>query len=862
MRTQPIDLREVRLPRSHPPAISNSFLSRKELFSLFEDQTPGVTLVVAPAGYGKTTLVSEWVQASERPTIWYTADINDSFEEFKEHLIGGIEEFIPHLKSLIKNSDNSRKTISIKDLVKIVGAYPGEVNFVLDFARGTHEGILPFRQLLIDAVPDNVHMVIIRRNTLDTSLSRYASLGNLTLITSEDLKFSDSEVATVALINNVDLNVKGNLAELNLCNGWPAAVQLMSRNIGKGNAHSKFSDSITANVNPLNILALDAYNSLSENHRSIILKLSLVEEFDNEIALLILGEQYSESFLNKLVTDGLFATASARINRTFRFNPLVYEALTQIPQSDVMIAKTTHSLLATLFLERKEASKALNHAFASEDREFFKQMFKSNLREMADIGRGDLLIKWSHFAGDDSAHGEIMRKTIKVIGHLVNADFLKAEAMAIELESLSKASDESSFINKLCAMVRSHVYFARGDFSRTVEFIDKAVFNPDQSPSSLQSGDHVALLRLAAGNAFLHDNFKELRKCYESAKELVATNISPNSAYYLNCINAMLLYSEGQYFQAAEVARIARVQAQENNYRTIAAPLDMLMVTVRCLLEASKLDEAIQACKLIMELASESEIWPWYFMAEGTIIRIQISQGQHSGAFDAISKQRNSLKLLSLRNELGWLVDMSEIYLKAALNDESRVEELANRMPPIEMVKQIHLGYKFKQDPKKTAFLILSIPEVTAREKIQKWLTEASASRGHEKLALSSLSKALDLGAECGYHEYFLRQIDLYPLVIKAATNKPTIYLENLAKDMGDRINMITHSSGELEAKLTNRELEILKHLNSGNAISQIAKSLHISQNTMKTHLRNMYRKLDADGRHSAVDKAKKLLLI
>lgn len=205
---------------------------------------------------------------------------------------------------------------------------------------------------------------------------------------------------------------------------------------------------------------------------------------------------------------------------------------------------------------------------------------------------------------------------------------------------------------------------------------------------------------------------------------------------------------------------------------------------------------------------------------------------------------------------------MSEIYLKAALKDAARVEELANRMPDIELVRQIQLGYKFMRDPKKTSILISAMPEVTAREKIQKWLVEANANSGHEKLAVDSLSKALDLGAECGYHEYFLRQIHLYPLIIKAAANKPTIYLENLAKDMSDRINMITHSSGELEEKLTNRELEILKHLNSGNAISSIAKSLHISQNTMKTHLRNTYRKLDADGRHSAVDKAKKLLLI
>jgi DNA-binding NarL/FixJ family response regulator len=122
--------------------------------------------------------------------------------------------------------------------------------------------------------------------------------------------------------------------------------------------------------------------------------------------------------------------------------------------------------------------------------------------------------------------------------------------------------------------------------------------------------------------------------------------------------------------------------------------------------------------------------------------------------------------------------------------------------------------------------------------------------------------KALDLGAEYGYHEYFLRQRDLYPLIVKAATQKPTIYLENLAKDMTQRISSSNSTASEIDKKLTNRELEILKHLNSGNPISAIAKSLHISQNTMKTHLRNTYRKLDADGRHSAVEKAKKLLLI
>lgn len=851
----------LRLPRSSPPAISPSFLSRKHLFSLFELQTPGATLVVAPAGYGKTTLVSEWAQASARPTIWYTADTGDSFDDFKAHLNSSIRNFIPDLNAPSLSLDNLGKINSINSLVKIMSDYQEEVNFVIDFGRGIYEGILPFRQLLIDAVPDNVHLVIVRRVSTDASLTRYASLGNLSLITSQDLRFSDSEISAVAAINEVNLKENGNASELALCEGWPAAVQLMCRNIGKNNSHSIFADAVASNVSPLSLLALESYESLSEQNQQRILKLSLVEEFDIEIASLILGDDFSESYINKLVTDGLFVTASTTSKRSYRFNPIIFEAISQIPQLEKNVASNTHEKLMDLYLQRGDASRALSHSFASGNQLRFRELFRSSLREMADLGRGDLLLKWSHFAGDDSPHGEIMRKTIKVIGHMVNSDFLKAEAMAAELEFISSHTPESAFIIQLCAMVRSHVYFARGDFTQTVKFLGK-VASSIENPSSLENGDRIALLRLSAANAFLHDNFVELARCFESAKKLSEIDPLESTSYHLNCINAMVFYSQGQYYQASELARISILQADINGYKGIAAPLDAMMVLARCQLEASELDQVIATAHTIMELAQTWEIWPWYFMAQGTIIRLHITQGMLSKASEAIAQQRLHLKRFSLPNQLNWLVDMSELFLKLILKDHDRINDLMTRMPTIEMVKQIELSLQFAKNPKKVLGIISEMPENNARERIQKWLTEASAHSSHENLAFKSLMKALDLGAECGYHEYFLRQRNLFPLIVKAATQKPTIYLENLAKDMTQRINSSNSAAGEIDKKLTNRELEILKHLNSGNPISAIAKSLHISQNTMKTHLRNVYRKLDAYGRHSAVEKAKKLLLI
>ena len=98
--------------------------------------------------------------------------------------------------------------------------------------------------------------------------------------------------------------------------------------------------------------------------------------------------------------------------------------------------------------------------------------------------------------------------------------------------------------------------------------------------------------------------------------------------------------------------------------------------------------------------------------------------------------------------------------------------------------------------------------------------------------------------------------------MVKAAAAQPTVFRESVVQEMTERIQAMNSDTGALDEKLTSRELEILKHLTTGIPLSAIAKQLHISQNTMKTHLRNVYRKLDVDGRHTAVEKAKKLLII
>jgi LuxR family maltose regulon positive regulatory protein len=851
----------VSLPRSQPPALSANFLSRKHLFNLFEANVPGATLVIAPAGFGKTTLVAEWVKENDRPTFWYTVDVTDTIQDFQAHVIAAISAHFPNFFAKVDQLEHFEPGESIQLLAAAVGQLDGQYNFVIDAGRAENHDIAPYAQLIADSVPNNCHLVIIRRNSPMTSLARYAALGNLSVITSEELKFSKEEVELVAAINGVALNENQNAKELAMCEGWPSAVQLMCRNILKGNSHTTFSTAVAATVNPLGVLALESYNTFSQGTREKLHKLAIIEEFDLEIASVILGKDHSEELLNRIAIDGLFVSASTTLNRTYRFNPIIFEALAQIPHENWPEKKEVLQKLAELFTLRGDYSKALHFSYESGNEEQFAHTFRSSVRQMAAIGRGDLLIKWAHFAGDTSANGEVMKKAIRVVGHLVSSEFQSAEALASELEYIAGLSPDGKFLHRLSAMVKANIYFARGDFERTKQSLEIAI-SKLETDDALDSSDLLALLRLRARQAFLYDDFSLLAETYSQAKSLPGDGNHQLNSYQLACIQSMVLYSEGRYFQAAEISQIAISQAKEFGYVGINGPLDAMLVLARAQLEASDLDNCIETLNALMSEASRWEIWPWFLMAEGTLIRIQISQGAISTGSEAIAKQRAFLAKLHTPNQLSWIIDMSEVFLRLTTKDWPRADELVKRMPKIELVRQIEGNIQFSKDPKKLVSQIDALPERTVREKINKWLSEVSINLDHENVALKSLNKALALGAENGYHEYFIRQGGMYSLIVKAAAAKPTIYMEGLVQAMTERLHTINTDSGELEEKLTQRELEILKHLTTGNPISAIAKTLHISQNTMKTHLRNTYRKLEVDGRHSAVEKGKKLLLI
>jgi DNA-binding NarL/FixJ family response regulator len=168
-----------------------------------------------------------------------------------------------------------------------------------------------------------------------------------------------------------------------------------------------------------------------------------------------------------------------------------------------------------------------------------------------------------------------------------------------------------------------------------------------------------------------------------------------------------------------------------------------------------------------------------------------------------------------------------------------------------------HLGRKsLKEDAKK-------LPDKTPRDAIWKHLMDVSLHVDTEHIAMPAMREALLVGAQVGARETFLRQRDeMANYIIKVANEFPTVYNEELATAMAERIKERGNTMTTSQQALTKRELEILRQLSTGRTLTVIAGELHISQNTMKTHLKNLYKKMGAEDRHDAVEKAKSTFLI
>jgi len=211
----------ITLSRIRPPELPANFLSRRHLFELIDGRAPGYTMVVAPAGYGKTSLIAEWAKQSKKKVIWYTMSETDSSIGLAAYLISAIRQEFPDFAP-----DLEAKTVT--SIFQAIADLDEDIVLVLDNVVDAFTYQLNVTQSYMDAIPDNIHIFAIRRIMPTVSLKRFSSIGRLSVITAGDLIFSKEEIKSLLQVSGVETNEKKLDKILQQTHGWPSAVGIIA----------------------------------------------------------------------------------------------------------------------------------------------------------------------------------------------------------------------------------------------------------------------------------------------------------------------------------------------------------------------------------------------------------------------------------------------------------------------------------------------------------------------------------------------------------------------------------------------------------------------------------------------------------
>jgi ATP/maltotriose-dependent transcriptional regulator MalT len=292
------------------------------------------------------------------------------------------------------------------------------------------------------------------------------------------------------------------------------------------------------------------------------------------------------------------------------------------------------------------------------------------------------------------------------------------------------------------------------------------------------------------------------------------------------------------------------------------APLDIKYILARCHYEFTDVDRSYEIFNDVIESSTKNQQWVWH-CATITFVSVSLAQrGDAPRATQMLRDAREKVSLIHSKNRLHSILDRAELVMQLISGDLERMKVLIETSLPGRTTELIRLHILRAEGKEWNPSNGADLPERTPRQRIYKFLSQTvHAYETDEELAIAHLTQALKIGAEVGAKAIFIRQTELYPLFHKVAVRTPTFYNEEISRKVAIRMQEMDLTKG-VQPMLTKREIEIVKHLDSGKPITAIGASLHISHNTMKTHLKNVYRKLGADGRDQAVEKAKSLGLI
>jgi LuxR family transcriptional regulator, maltose regulon positive regulatory protein len=852
----------VVLSRTVPPEVSPSTVPRPRLTEIFDRPAPHAIFIIAPSGYGKTTAAAEWASHRLDEVVWYSVAKSDTPADSILHIIEAFRRiypnFAPWAEELRSGSfDQNQRVI---DLANEIALVPGQVTLIVDNAHNFSPEHVEANQLFTNSTPLNMRTITIRNSAPPVSYARAAALDALTILTVDDLRLTQSEIVAITGFFKIDAEQPEVKRVLETAQGWPAGVKMLAKNFDRVKDFEAAGPSVLRNLD-ITYLTSTALAALPEQDFNLLRSMALFSEFNTEAVEAMIPEPLTQQMLRRMAIDGVFVSEVGKDSGWYEINPMIRQTLVAQLKEDAVTYMSVALKTANTLIEIDRPIDAVDLLSEIGAEKEASEIIYRFSRQMVYTGDAAVMRRWSKNIASALKMGEAGELFVMAYASMVSDPLPIFKIKWHELQLRLKDIPDSAALSGDLAVMQARIEFGYGNLSKVIELAFQ-VETLSYLPQEYMAPRALTGLRLGASAAFLLEDSESLQKICAIAERLPYINDGlPRLG--LPAIQALTALALGHLKEARDLARFVIDESKKHKYAGIAAPYDAYYVLAEVNREYMENDQALAAATELLDTASASEMLPWFGALKSKAALIEACAGEMSASLKRLRECRADLASPELGSEVHRVVDENELFIRILLRDTERIEELLFRMPKTSTINAVLSGIAGMRNPSQVEAVVAGMARSSLREKLNTEIVAATLKLNRPNEAQAHIHEAIHLAMSQGHRFIFLTQMpEFQNLLLTFANSHPSVYVENLSVAIRENLKRTGANSAGLDQPLTKRELDILRRLSTGLPISQIASSLHISNNTIKTHLKNVYRKLGVDSRESAVAKGRDLLLI
>ncbi len=335
-----------------------------------------LTLISAPAGFGKTTLVSEWIAASGRPSAWLSLDEGDNDPtRFLTYFVAALQTIAANIGKgawvALHSSQPTPPESILTTLLNDITTLSDSFMLVLDdFHLIDSEPIDQALIFLLDRLPPQMHLVIATREDPSFPLARLRVRGQLTELRASDLRFTPVEAAEfLNRVMDLNLSTEDITALENRTEGWIAGLQLAALSMQSRQDTARFIQSFTGSHRfVLDYLVEEVLQRQSKCVRSFLLQTSILERLYGPLCNAVTDQEDGRAMLGTLERGNLFVIPLDDQRQWYRYHHLFAEVLqTYLREEQPDSAPELHRRASLWFEQHDLPAEAIRHALAAGD---------------------------------------------------------------------------------------------------------------------------------------------------------------------------------------------------------------------------------------------------------------------------------------------------------------------------------------------------------------------------------------------------------------------------------------------------------------------------------------------------------------